>query len=212
MKSLFALSALFLLPALSWSHPVTFEGGAAAFSTYRPKLVTSEVNYSLSPKIAVAATHTLFKHRDAGDLHFIMPRANFLLKRWNGDSSQANIYSSIGAGLRSVEGGPESLAGSFSLMADWESRRYYTELRALSKQSKGGKDLNHFRGRLGFAPYLAKFDELQTFLFGQASFTPEKTEKLNAGPVVRLFHKSYLAELGWDAVNDGAFVTLMIHY
>jgi len=193
------------------AHPVTFQDGSALFLKYQPKLSGTEFNYSYTPRSALGVTHVRFKRNAHETEHYLIPKWNTLYQRWNKPSSQANIYLSAGMGAFHQEDGDSGGALLGSLQADWESRRYYTQFNADLIQAEGDNDLHHFRARVGVAPSLAAFDEIQTFLIAQVSYLPERAEAFQVGPVLRAFYGRYLFEIGMT--QDGEFVgTAMIHF
>lgn len=207
----YVLLACLLCVATAHAHPVTFQDGSALFVKYQPKLSVTEFNYSYTPRNALGVTHTRFKRRVDETEHYLIPKWNVLYKRWNEPNSQANIYFSAGLGGFHEERQSSGIALLGSMQADWESRRYYTQLNADLIQSEGGNDLHHFRGRVGVAPFLAAFDEVQTFLIAQVSYLPEREEAFQAGPVLRAFYDRFLFECG--VTLDGDLLgTAMVHF
>ena len=209
--SSYVILAWFLYSATAHAHPVTFQDGSALFVKYQPKLSVTEFNYSYTPRNALGVTHTRFKRGVDETEHYLIPKWNVLYKRWNEPDSQANIYFSAGLGGFHEEGQSSGIALLGSMQADWESRRYYTQLNVDLIQSEGSNDLHHFRGRVGVAPFLAAFDEVQTFLIAQVSYLPEREESFQAGPVIRAFYDRFLFECG--VTLDGDLLgTAMVHF
>ncbi|NBP90375.1 MAG: hypothetical protein EBU50_03990, partial [Opitutae bacterium] len=82
---------------------------------------------------------------------------NQLLKRWNTEDSQANIV--IGGGVgRGRSGGREGWAGTASVLADWENRRWHIMLQEqVVFVPSASRLVSTLMG--GWAPWLAEYDE-----------------------------------------------------
>ena len=191
------------------AHPVTYGGGWVFANTTHPERNDTRIHYSFNPKLAFGAVYTRAEDKNERDSEFVIPRFNYLLKRWNNPGSQANIYlyGGLGAGWEQSESGFAAIAGA---QADYETRRFYTQFNTESIQGESDNDFQMHSYRIGVAPYLAEFDEVQTFLIGSVSHTPEMEDEWTAGPIIRIFYKDYLVELG---AHSGKFMgTVMFHY
>lgn len=164
------------------------------------------LHYSFKPDRSMAFRWTKLSGEDTD---FYTAPFNYRLKRWNGAASQGNIYLWAGPGIRDTLG-EEYFAADLGLQADWETRRIYTQFDSELLETEGSEDERTFRLRGGIAPYLAEFDELQTFLIAQTKFEPEGETEWRSGPVVRFFYKKYLLEVGVDQKGD-ITATGMIH-
>jgi len=89
---------------------------------------------------------------------------NNLLKRWNGEGSQANFYLQTGIGAaHSNEGDFDNLTEFVSFVGiatDWETRRYFASYQ--NRYLDAGNIAERFtqKFKLGLAPYLAEYGEL----------------------------------------------------
>ncbi len=137
------------------------------------------------------------------ELHY-----NRLLKRWNGEASQANLYVLLGVGQASgnamaARTGSASSQTVFlpGVQLDFETRRVYLAAKAhgamgLSKPS-GGKKLNINRRSVsaGFSFYATEYDEWQPWLVAEL-----KRSSLGSGPEGTLYlrgiHKTLFIEAG----------------
>ena len=200
---------LFFLSFRSSAHPVSYKGALGIMSYNSPRMNEVLLTYSLSPHFAVATTYL----RDSSS-EFYIPRTNFLLKRWNNEDSQANVYFSAGAGYEKFNSITYGVRLA-EVVADWENRKYYTYLEHLYLNRDNdqnnliiAKNYNHTKARIGFAPFLADYNDLNVWLILQ-------TEKHNGDSIqttqfLRFFMKNVLWEVGAGFDGSVAF-NFMIH-
>ncbi len=141
------------------------------------------------------------------DKKIILPRLGFLAKRWNSADTQANIYFFAGLGTIEWDLGRGRDRGLYHVGTqwDWESRRYFVMARYSRYE---GDDLleENYTGRLGFAPYLAKYDELNTWFMLQASEESRSSnQRFSILPLIRMFYKNILWEVGSDTRQNWHF-------
>ena len=129
-------------------------------------------------------------------------RLNYLLRRWNLDSAQANIFVWGGAGsatgntLRGAE-----FTGNAGAQADFETRRVYASLKT---DWQGASDFSHRIDtlQLGLAPYKHDYNGLATWVVVQAR---DYTGGLHSGTewaaLLRLFKGGTWVEAG--VTNSG---------
>ena len=139
-----------------------------------------------------------------------------LLKRWNRVGSQANIYTMMGAGYN-LEDSRETLNhfenrsfGFIGLQTDYETPRIYT---ALSGFSLVGPSIRAYSGRyrLGVAPYIAKFKELQIWMIGQIDYMSDMEEQPHVTPMLRFFYRTVLWETG-VSISGVYWFQMMVHF
>lgn len=162
-------------------------------------------NYSLTARYLRLKT-------DEGERTFYMPQLNFLLNRWNELDSQANIYLSIGHGGEKV-GTSFKDTSALALEADWESRKYYVSAKedVLISNRDSGLNVYQTKLRAGFAPYLAEFNEINTWFILQTDFSNKMDEEFKLTPFVRFFYHNVLTEFGVSSKGDAQF-NLMVHF
>lgn len=206
------LSTIFLifstLPA--YAHPVSYKDGLGIMSYNSKDMNELLLTYSFTPKFAFATTYL----RDSKS-EFYIPRANFLLHRWNNDDSQANVYLSAGSGVEKYDGKTTSV-NLGELVADWESRKYYVYFEHLylnrnteKNLSLPDRDYNHTKFRLGFAPFLADYSDLNVWFITQFD-RHLNTDQIEASQFLRFYIRNVLWEVG--AGFDGSFkFNFMIH-
>lgn len=150
------------------------------------------------------------RFEDDEDEIFAGLQHNWLLKRWNLPTAQANVYSGLGAGLAGEVGDRASPAGLGFFRADYETRRIYTAFDAKWVESA---DVSRgvFSAAVGIAPYKAEFDQLNTWLIVQVEHVTGMEEKIEIIPKVRFFKGPYFLELGYTLTGKPV-VNFMIHF
>jgi hypothetical protein len=121
---------------------------------------------------------------------------NYLLKRWNELDSQANVNVMMGGGGRHDSRHGDALAGYLAVEADYETRRIYSQVSAETLQSGSVVHYERYRGRAGFAPFKASFDEVNTWLVLQLDYMTEMHDPCRVTPLVRLFYDNVAFEVG----------------
>ncbi len=201
---------LLLIGLNAQAHPVSYKDGFGIMSYNSPEMNELLLTYSFTPRFAFATTYL----RDSKS-EFYIPRADFLLKRWNEEDSQGNLYASVGSGVEKYAGQNTS-ASLGEIVADWESRKYYVYLEHLYIKRDNTlnpdlptSDYNNTKFRLGFAPFLADYNDLNVWLITQ--FEKHNSNKqIEATQFLRFFVKNVLWEVG--AGFDGSFkFNFMIH-
>ena len=190
------------------AHPVSFVDATSLMSYNRENENEILLTYTLKNYFAVGLTYNKIEAVD-----FTVPRLDFLLRRWNNEDSQANIYISGGYGYeRSFhETKPVSLA---SAEMDWESRKYYAsaEYDHYFRDRSGvvsRQDFEESRVRVGIAPYLAEFNELNSWLILEEQKMPD--QDWQTGAYIRLFYKNVMTEVG-TVFGQGMAFNFMVHF
>lgn len=204
------ISILILLTSLkSIAHPVSFKDAIGIMSYNSSEMNEILLTYSFNQKIALG--HTYIKEKKS---EFYIPRINLLAKRWNNEDSQGNLYLSLGSGLEKYNNSTSSVRLG-EVVADWESRKYYTYIEHLymlrdNKENLNWteRDDNHTKMRLGFAPFLADYKDLNIWFISQ--FTKHNTENIETTQFLRFYMKNVLWEIGAD-FNGGFAFNFMIH-
>jgi hypothetical protein len=204
------MAILTMATGKAFAHPVSYQDGFGIMSYNSPEMTELLLTYSFTPRFAIAHSYLRDSHSE-----FYIPRADFLLKRWNNTDSQANIYFSAGAGLEKFNSSTTS-ANLGEVVLDWESRKYYTYLEHLyiRRDNRSNPDLplqdyNYTKLRLGFAPFLADYTDLNVWFITQ--FERHSDEKqIEATQFLRFFIRNVLWEVG--AGFDGSVkFNFMIH-
>ena len=195
----------------AWANPVTFKGGYGIMPAYNKDWFDVQANYSVTNRYAVGASSFYREGKDS-TAEFGIGQLNYLVKRWNESDSQANINASVGLGGRHDSVNDDAVAAYGALEADYETRRIYSQLSAETLQSDANVQFNRYRARAGLAPYLAKFDALNTWLVLQLDVMPEMDESTRVTPMVRLFYKNFVLELGASLEKGAPFVAGAAHF
>ena len=206
MRKILSISLLFAASAAA--HPVAFEGAYQLMLGSSGSVQNLEFYRSYSAQ-AAWGFHSMRFEGDQDEI-FAGLQHNWLLKRWNLPSAQANVYAGVGAGLAGEVGDGASPAGIGFFRADYETRRVYTALDAKLIESP---DVSRgvFSAAVGIAPYKAEFDELNTWLILQVEHVTDMEDKLDIIPKVRFFKGPYFLELG-STLSGKPVVNFMIHF
>ncbi len=167
------------------------------------------LTYSFRSDMAIAGRFMRMEMKD-GTLKYAGLQLDYLLKRWNGENHQANIYVYGGGGgvnFESHEGG----AYFGGAEADAEDRKYFALLKAEYMRPTVGNEFAHVEARLGIAPYEAEYTELATWFMVQAQWHPTLVKKLVVTPLARIFYKSFLLESGVSLDGDW-MMNFMFHF
>lgn len=134
---------------------------------------------------------------------------NNLLKRWNGEGSQANFYLQTGVGAAYSDEDEFDSHTEFVAFAgistDWETRRYFVSYQNRYVDAGNIADSFSQRFKIGIAPYLAEYGSLHTWLMLEARHAPEADDQLVLTPIVRLFSGPNLLETGLSDDGDVQF-------
>lgn len=195
----------------AFAHPVSYKDAIGLMSYNTPQMNEILLTYSFTPHFAAAGNYL----RD-GKSEFYIPRANFLLKRWNNDDSQGNIYLSGGAGYEKFNSKTYGTRLA-ELVADWESRKYYVyfDHLYLNRDNQdniqlASRDYNHSKLRAGMAPFLADYTDLNVWLIlqGEKHLNEDQIEMTQ---FLRFYIKNTLWEIGARFDGGWAF-NYMIHF
>ena len=207
--------SLLLLLSQASAHPVTFKGGNAFYATRRHGMVRFEANHTFSRRLSAGAAYANFDLPGA-DLEAGLAMGSLLAYRRNGKGSQANAYLTLGGGYVLFPDGTGNPAGTGGLQLDFETKRLYTAIMGssllMSPFGYNGptEDLYGVQGRIGMAPYVAEFDQLQAWLVLQAGTTTAE-DGFMVSPILRFFYRTVLWELG-TSQNGHPWIQLMVHY
>lgn len=208
IKPLKILSISLLFAATAAAHPVAFEGAYQLMFGTSGDVQNLEFYRSYSARTAWGL-HAMRFEGDEDDV-FTGLQHNWLLKRWNLPSAQANVYAGLGPGVAGEVGNGASPAGIGFFRADYETRRIYTALDAKWVESA---DVSRgvFSAAAGIAPYKAEFDQLNTWFIIQVEHVTGMENDIDIIPKVRFFKGVYFLELG-STLRGKPVVNFMIHF
>lgn len=199
-----AARALALLGALgAWpaahAKPIAFANGTTVMAEYGAGTMR-ELQVFYAPRYFVSAGlgHTaLDSDVDGRSRDITYTRMNYLVKRWNLESAQANVFTWGGAGAAMTgENGHSRLAWNAGAQLDYETRRIYASLKS------DYFDSDAFSHRidtlqLGVAPYAHDYSTLATWFVVQArQYTGEIHEGTEWAFLLRLFKRGAWIEAG----------------
>lgn len=191
----------------AWAHPVIFKDGTVISSSNMAMYGDNQVSYSFHEKWAAGINHFRFS-KDEQDTDFGFSRVNHLLKRWNGESSQANIYLAGGVGM--VDQRDSKIAYMGGIEADWETRTLYSSLKHYQFSSPSFTDIGMSQVRLGASPYETDFDKLQTWFMVQGMYMGKIERTVIITPMLRFFYQNVLWEVGSSFKGDW-MMNFMVH-
>lgn len=191
----FIIVFLGLLCSHIYAHPVAYKGSKGLMGYHSPNLTYSQFNYSFEHWFAVGFHH--IRRPDLNDKYGTFASANVLVKRWNGEGLQANLYANIGAG-QSQLGQSSKAAGLGQLQFDIEDRDYYFLTKHLRISTDNETDLSQTLIRAGFSPYVVNFDGIHSWIIMEwqnSNFDYGKNIS-DLTPFLRVFYKNLLFEIG----------------
>lgn len=183
-----------LYAQLTYARQVGFQGAYSIISENTPQMNDLLIHYTPHHRFSLGLRHIRME-KDNDDIYAGIAQTALLVKRWNKKDLQANLYAYGGAGGLSFQDkyGASYLAGG---QIDAEDRRLYGFFRFTSLISNKIDNYYDYRGRLGAAPYIADYKELNTWVMLQYDYRPNSRYRHRVTPFVRLFYKNILLELG----------------
>lgn len=193
-----------LMSIPSAAKPVQWAGGTMLMAFHDRDMDSFSAAYSFDAKNALATRTDYFRRDESfiGGLQW-----NRLLKRWNMPDAQANIYFKVGAGIASDKR-RKSGAAFGGLLADYETRRVFFSYE--NDLVYGGRVETYawHSGRAGFAPYIAGYKDINTWIMVQGDYRPKGRERFSLTPFARFFTTRWMIEAGATLRGDG-MVNLM---
>jgi len=167
----FALAGLALAGAcsLAQAKPIAFSHGTTVMAEYGAgTMVEAQVFYAPRYFLSLGGGYLeLESDIDHRRREIAYARANYLVKRWNQENSQANVFVWGGAGEAYVsELNSHEFAWNAGAQFDYETRRVYASLKTdLHRSSAFSHRIDTLQ--LGIAPYKHDFDSLATWFVVQ---------------------------------------------
>ncbi len=203
--------AVLLVPKIAAAHPTAFKGSVGLMGYHSPTMTHNQINYSFRHWFA-SGVHYFRRSELGSGHHATFLSGNFLLKRWNGETSQANLYAVAGGGISKLTGDSE-FTGLGLAQFDVEDRRYYFFTKNLWLVNNDKTDLRQFTTRVGMAPYVGDYEDLHTwivlewqnFRFGDSGAVSELT------PFLRFFYNNVLFEIG-QSFDGNTKINFISHF
>ena len=190
------------------AKPISYVGGTMVMQENDETGHTLTIDYTFDPHFALG----IYSKYEINQHEFWMagPQLNTLIKRWNLPDGQGNIFNMTGGGL-ARRGNKNEPAAWTTMMADYETRRIYASYEARFMWARGIENSVWQRAYLGFAPYLADYDQLHTWALLRMDHHPAKRDHFVVTPVLRLFYKTYWVELGYSS-NQHVMVNWTVQF
>ena len=159
---------------------------------------TVSIDYTFDPRFALG----LYSKYEINQDEFWMtgPQLNTLLKRWNVPDGQGNIFAMPGGGV-ARQGSRSEPAAWLTLLGDYETRRLFFSYESRFMYARDIEKSVWQRAYAGFAPYLADYEQLNTWLLLRADHHPAKNDHFVVTPVIRFFYKTIWLEAGYSSNN-----------
>lgn len=193
------------------AHPVAFKGSRGVMGYHSPYLTHNQINYSFQHWMAVGVHHVTRPNLKV-DNSATFATSNFLLKRWNGEKLQANIYLNLGLGQSQISGDHKPAAYGL-LQFDIEDRDYYFLSKHIELHTENLVDLKQTVVRAGFTPYVENFNGLHSWLileYQNAEFSESQVVE-DLTPFLRIFYRNLLFELGQSFKGTTKF-NYIVHF
>lgn len=174
------------------ARSVSYPGGVGVMQHNDYVANSVHLNYTINGKDTVGL---ISEYQRQQDFWFNTLSYTRVLKRWNQENSQGNLYLTSGAGGAEINNSFKS-GGFAKLEADWEDRRFYVAYNSsLTKIENQGSWFRQM-ARFGVAPYIGNYDDLQSWFILQLNHTPQSHKNFVATPIIRMFKDAYLVEFG----------------
>jgi len=191
------------------ARPVSYPGGWTLMQLNNGDMSSVHAHYSPTFQDSIG----VYSERNWGkDWHFTGLQYNRLLKRWNGDTSQGNLYFKAGAGQADPFGSDSAeLAGFLGIAADWETRRWFVSYEGRAYDLGFGQDARQ-SARVGVAPYIGDYGDLHTWLMLQVENDPEADTTTKLTPLVRFFYDVQQLEIGYTPEDEELMLNWIIRF
>jgi hypothetical protein len=178
------------------AKPLSYVGGTMVMQENDETGYTLSIDYTFDPHFALG----VYSKYEIGGNEFYMagPQLNTLIKRWNLPDGQGNIFSKTGAGM-ARQGSNNQPAAWAALLGDYETRRWFFSYEPRFMYAGDIEKSFWQRAHAGFAPYLANYDQLNTWLLIRVDHHPAKNDHFVVTPVLRFFYKTIWLEAGYSS-------------
>jgi hypothetical protein len=176
--------------SIALAKPIAFANGTTVMAEYGAgTMLEGQAFYAPYYWLSVGGGYVRFDS-DLSDAsrEITYVRANYLAKRWNLESAQANIF--VWGGLGSAAGntfGGDRLARNVGIQLDYETRRVYASMKSdLWESSAFSQRVDTMQ--LGFAPYAHDYSTLATWFVIQArDYSGQIRHGVEWAALIRLF-------------------------
>jgi len=156
---------------VSEAKPLSYVGGTMVMQENDETGHTISLDYTFIPTNAFG--FYIKQEENGKDILMITPEFNTLLKRWNLPDGQGNIFNMSGAGLARYRDNNQPCLWT-AFLADYESRRWFFSYEPRFVWDGDIEKSAWQRARIGIAPYLANYNDLNTWIMFQVDHHPAK--------------------------------------
>jgi hypothetical protein len=181
------------------AKPLSYVGGTMVMQENDETGHTLSIDYTFDPHFALGL-YSKYEINQENEFWMAGPQLNWLLKRWNLTDGQGNVFAMSGAG-QARQGTRSEPAAWLTLLGDYETRRVYFSYESRFMYARDIEKSVWQRAYAGFAPYLADYEQLNTWLLLRLDHHPAKRDHFVATPVVRFFYKTIWLEAGYSSNN-----------
>jgi hypothetical protein len=204
IRIFFAGTCVLAIASAASAKPIAFANGTTAMAEYGAGTM-KEAQVFHAPRYfwSLGLGYTELDSASTDERREITyARANYLVKRWNLESAQANVFTWGGVGESYVsETNSHAFTWNAGAQVDYETRRVYSSLKTdLFRSSAFTHRIDTLQ--LGIAPYEHDIDTVATWFVLQARrYTHDIHEGTEWALLLRLFKKGAWVEAG--ATADG---------
>jgi hypothetical protein len=207
----------------SYAHPVSYEGGYSLMTQMSSQKSETMIVYSPKWYYGLGAVYEQMKPTPnlQSDVMLTSSQLSWLVNRWNLDDAQGNIYLFGGPGYAHFtdEAVSNFKSGGFyrlGLQADFETRKVYTMFRFIenrlfqSNPNQSNLIFNQLDFRLGYAPYIANYNQLNSWIILNLR-TNTEFNKITVIPTLRFYFNNFLWELAQD-FDGNSYLNFMTRF
>jgi len=210
MKAAYLFTTFLLLPlAETQAKPLSYVGGTMVMQENDETGHTLTIDYTFDPHFALGV-YSKYEINERDNFWMVGPTLNTLIKRWNLPDGQGNIFNMTGAGM-ARQGSRNEPAGWTTMMADYETRRVFASYEVRFMSARDIESSVWQRAYLGVAPYLANYDQLNTWTLVRLDHHPAKHDHFVVTPVLRFFYKTFWLEVGYSS-NQHVMVNWTVQF
>jgi len=193
------LTSVVSLASPAQAKPLSYVGGTMVMQENDETGHTLSIDYTFDPHFALGL-YSKYEINQPHEFWMAGPQLNILLKRWNLPEGQGNIFLMPGAG-EARQGARNEPAAWVTLLGDYETRRLFFSYETRFMSARDIEKSVWQRTYAGFAPYLADYDQLNTWLLIRLDHHPAKNDHFVVTPVIRFFYKTIWLEAGYSSNN-----------
>lgn len=202
-------SAFIALTTSAQAHPTSFKDAFTLDTMNSSDENSAEFHYSLNPRLALGA-HGMRENHKGSENYSVTSYTGILLHRVNDFAYQANIYAFGGLGMARYRSN-QQLAVMSGVQADIEDRRWLLMGKFTAMNFRKFEDFYTTTGRIGFAPYEAGYEEINSWFIGQYDFEPHERMNHDFSGFLRLFYRNVMVEMGSSFRGEWK-LNLMFHH